>query len=97
MIQNVHFARCQRSIIYSNQNKLELALADIEKLDSYTAPPWYLKFAGDILRKAGKFDLADAWLDRAMQADPESADYINITRGEAEYDRGSFRVCRKIF
>lgn len=91
------YARCQRSILYWAQGERDLALTDITELSSYSSPPWYLKHAGDMLRKAGKVDLADAWLDRALQAQPDAADKIYVTKGEAEFDRGYFGSAVRLF
>jgi tetratricopeptide (TPR) repeat protein len=94
---NNAFARCQRSILYWAQGKRNLALADIKELSSYSSPPWYLKQAGDMLRKAGKIDLADDWLDRALQVQPEAADEIYVIKGEAKFDRGYFGSAIQFF
>lgn len=91
------FSRCQRSILYWNQGERECSLADIHDVQIYSAPSWYPKHAGDILRKAGKVDLADAWLDRALLVEPEAADQINVSKGEAQFDRGYFGSAIKFF
>lgn len=84
------FALAQRAMICSEQGRFDQSLADIEQLGIYSAPNWFLKFAGDVLRKVGRVDQADVWLDRAMAVEPEEKSYINITRAEIEFDRGYF-------